>query len=121
MDWNSRYGRYNKYAGKQAYLTNIQMELKEIIENINLELKRKQEEKKVEVKEKKTSTENNIVSILLYALAIAAALGFNDFTKSLLNQYSSFKSQTISKAIYVILMFTGALLLAYFTKSSVPI
>jgi len=67
------------------------------------------------------NTKDNLVAILLYALAIAAALGFNNLVQLLMQKYTSFDNEVTSKVIYVILMFSAVLVLAYFTRTSVPI
>lgn len=68
------------------------------------------------------STKNNLVAILLYALAIAAALGFNDLTKTIMDRYTSKGLNNIlSKTLYVVIMFVATLVLAYYTKSTVPV
>lgn len=69
-----------------------------------------------------TNTTNNIKSIILYALAMAAALGFNDFILAI---FKSLNLNTggviVSKLVYVIFIFALAILFAYYTKSNVPI
>jgi hypothetical protein len=68
------------------------------------------------------STADNVKVILLYALALAAALAFNDFIRSVfikLNIYQG--SQIGSKFLYVLVMFGAVLTLAYFTKSKINI
>lgn len=68
------------------------------------------------------STKNNLIAILLYALAIAAALGFNDLTKTIMDRYTSKGLNNIlSKTLYVVIMIAGTLVLAYYTKSTVPV
>jgi len=60
---------------------------------------------------------DNITSILLYALLVATALGFNDL---MLTIFASFKWTTriIAKTVYVVIMFSITISLAYYLKSS---
>jgi len=68
------------------------------------------------------TTKSNLDAIILYALAIAAALGFNDLIVTILEKFSNKGMDRVwSKVIYVVLMFSAALSFAYFTKSSVPV
>lgn len=68
------------------------------------------------------NTTDNIKSIILYALAVAAALGFNDFILAI---FDSLKLKTggvlLSKLLYVFFIFGLAITFAYYTKSNVPI
>ena len=67
-------------------------------------------------------TTNNITMIILYALALAAALGLNDLILTIFDKFDwSHTGKIISKTIYVILMFTVVLLISYFTQSKVSI
>ena len=75
-----------------------------------------------EKKKEENKTKSNLIAILLYALAIAAALGFNEFVSALLKKYQiKGEDDVMSKGIYAVLMILAALTLAYFTKSSVPV
>lgn len=65
--------------------------------------------------EKEKNINDNITSILLYALTLAAALGFNDL---ILEIFESFKwsSRIFAKTIYVIIMFLITIILSYYLK-----
>lgn len=70
----------------------------------------------------KPSATDNIKSIVLYALALAAALGFNDFILAVFNSLNLKGGNIIvSKLLYVIFIFTLVIIFAYYTKSNVPI
>ena len=70
----------------------------------------------------KNKTKNNLVNIILYALAISAALSLNDLVKFIFKNYVTTPGGELGfKIFYVVVMFVGALLLAYYTESSVPI
>ena len=60
---------------------------------------------------------DNITSILLYALSLATALGFNDL---ILTIFDSFKwtAHIIAKTTYVVIMFGITIGLAYYLNSS---
>lgn len=61
---------------------------------------------------------NNIINILLYALSLATALGFNDLVLTI---FDSFKwtSHIIAKTTYVIMMFSVTIALAYYMNSTI--
>ena len=60
---------------------------------------------------------DNITSILLYSLSLAAALGFNDL---ILTIFDSFKwtAHIIAKTTYVVIMFGITIGFAYYLNSS---
>lgn len=60
---------------------------------------------------------DNITSIMLYALSLATALGFNDL---ILTIFGSFKwtAHIIAKTTYVVIMFAITIGLAYYMNSS---
>lgn len=66
---------------------------------------------------KPTNVRDNIASILLYALSLATALGFNDL---ILTIFDSFKwtAHIISKTTYVVIMFGLTIGLAYYFGSA---
>ena len=73
-----------------------------------------------------TSSENptktNLMAILMYAFCISAALSFNDFVLTIFSRYKlKGVNEILSKGVYVVLMFAGALSLAYYSKTTVPI
>ena len=68
----------------------------------------------------KNKTENNLITIVLFALAFAAALGLNDLIGTIFKKFSH-GSQIVSKIIYVTLMFVAVLVLAYYTHSTVTL
>ena len=72
--------------------------------------------------DKTKNTKNNLLFIVLYALAIASALGLNDLILTIFDKMKmSHGNQILSKVIYVVLMFVFALTLAYYTHSTVPV
>lgn len=69
-----------------------------------------------------SSTAGNVKNILLYALALAAALSFNDFIRSVFAKFDIYNGNVIvSKLVYVVVMFVSVLTLAYFTQSKINI
>lgn len=78
--------------------------------------------KKEIIIEEERQTRNNVVVIILYALALAAALGLNDLILTIFDKFDwSHTSKIFSKVIYVVFMFAAVLLIAFFTRSTVPI
>ena len=70
----------------------------------------------------RNETVDNVRTILLYALALAAALGFNDLIRTIFQRFNIYPgSQIGSKTLYVIIMFSAVLTLAYFTQSKINI
>ena len=65
-----------------------------------------------------SNVKDNIVSILLYALSLATALGFNDLVLTI---FDSFKwtAHILAKTTYVVIMFSITIWLAYYLNSSV--
>ena len=70
----------------------------------------------------KNNTKSNMIAIILYALAIAAALGLNDLILTIFNKLNLTQwGEIVTKIIYVVLIFGAALVLAYYTQSTVPV
>ena len=61
---------------------------------------------------------DNIVTILLYALSLATALGFNDLVLTI---FDSFKwtAHILAKTTYVVIMFSVTIGLAYYMNSTI--
>ena len=61
---------------------------------------------------------DNIVTILLYALSLATALGFNDIVLTI---FDSFKwtAHILAKTTYVVIMFSVTIGLAYYMNSTI--
>lgn len=66
-----------------------------------------------------TNIKNNITSILLYALSLATALGFNDLVLNIFDSFKWTNAHIIAKTTYVVTMFGLTIGLAYYLKSSV--
>ena len=75
-----------------------------------------------DTKPQRNPTENNIIKIVLYSLAIASALGFTELVNAIFSKIN-FKgsNEIISKLIYVIFIFGLTLIVAYYAKTSVPL
>jgi Na+-transporting NADH:ubiquinone oxidoreductase subunit NqrD len=61
------------------------------------------------------SVKNNIDSIILYGLSLTTVLGFSDLILSIFNNFNM-TNRIISKTIYVIVIFTITISVAYFFK-----
>lgn len=61
---------------------------------------------------------NNITSILLYALSLATALGFNDLVLTIFNSFEWSQQRLLFKIVYVMLMFSITIGVAYYLKGS---
>ena len=69
-----------------------------------------------------TSPRDNLIEILIYALAMATALGINDLAMMIFNIYfDEMKNKVISKVVYVTLLLVTTLSVAYFLKGTVPL
>jgi hypothetical protein len=64
------------------------------------------------------NVKNNIIIIILYALSLTAALGFNDLILTIFNNFKITKS-IIAKIIYVAIVFIVTIGLAYYFNSSI--
>lgn len=62
---------------------------------------------------------SNFITIVLYALAIASALGFNELVSMIFRKYTNTSNEIFYKALYVAAMLFATLLVAYFTSSAV--
>lgn len=62
--------------------------------------------------QKQGNITNNIVNILLYALSLATALGFNDLILTIFDSFN-FKTYILAKTIYVIIMLSATVVVAY--------
>lgn len=67
------------------------------------------------------TTKNNLIAIILYAFAIASALSFNELIGTIIKKYTGGTNELVSKFVYVFVMFSSTLVLAYFTHSTVPV
>lgn len=69
-------------------------------------------------KKDKNNLKDNIVSILIYSMSLATALGFNDLV---LNIFDSFKwtGHILAKTTYVVIMFITTIGLAYYMNSTI--
>ena len=76
------------------------------------------DEKNLFTEQDPSNIKDNITSVLLYALSLATALGFNDLV---LNVFDSFKldAHIIAKTTYVVIMFGITIGLAYYLNSSI--
>ena len=61
---------------------------------------------------------DNISTILLYALSLAAALGFNDLILTIFDSFN-WTAHIIAKTIYVVIMFGITIGLAYYMNSTI--
>tara|TARA_B110000967_G_C18402282_1_gene325152 strand:- start:210 stop:470 length:261 start_codon:yes stop_codon:yes gene_type:complete len=60
----------------------------------------------------------NVIGILLYALSLATALGFNDLILTIFDSFN-WTAHIIAKTTYVILMFFITIGIAYYIGTSV--
>jgi hypothetical protein len=76
-------------------------------------------EKKEEVEEEKNYMSINTKQIIIYALSLAAALGFNSLIVSIFKSFDLAESQIIAQTIYVVIMFTLTLIIANYLGSTI--
>ena len=76
------------------------------------------DEEKLVKQQDPTTIKDNITSVLLYALSLATALGFNDLILTIFNSFKS-NSHIIGKTVYVIIMFGITIGLAYYLNYSI--
>jgi len=70
--------------------------------------------------ENTSQTASNFRTIILSAMSLVVALGFNDLVREIFDKYNIYSSsQILSKTIYVIVMLLAILLLAHFTHSPI--
>jgi len=69
---------------------------------------------KVLTEERKNNIRDNITIILLYSLAMATALGFNELVLSIFRSFRWSGKHIITKTIYVVSMFSITVFLAYY-------
>lgn len=81
-------------------------------------MSKKKDEKALLTTPPNDNIKDNIVTILLYALSLATALGFNDLV---LNIFDSFKwtAHILAKTTYVVIMFSVTIGLAYYMNSTI--
>ena len=81
-------------------------------------MSKKKDEKALLTTPPNDNIKDNIVTILLYALSLATALGFNDLV---LNIFDSFKwtAHILAKTTYVVIMFSITIGLAYYMNSTI--
>lgn len=63
-------------------------------------------------KEDKKAIINNIRSVLIYALSLSVALGFNDLIMTIFNSFPN-NQHIIAKTTYIVIMFGITLSVAY--------
>lgn len=81
-------------------------------------VKVEQENSLLGVTSKTNNIKDNIISILLYALSLATALGFNDLMLTIFDGFS-WTGHVLSKTTYVIIMFGITIGLAYYLGSKI--
>jgi hypothetical protein len=64
------------------------------------------------------NVKNNIIIIILYALSLTAALGFNDLILTIFNNFKWTKSIT-AKIVYVSIITTITVIVAYYFNSTI--
>jgi hypothetical protein len=64
------------------------------------------------------NVKENITAILLYALSLATALGFNDLILSMFDTFK-WKTHILAKTVYVFIMFGITIGLAYYMNSNI--
>lgn len=81
-------------------------------------MSKKKDEKVLLTTPPNDNIKDNIVTILLYALSLATALGFNDL---ILTIFDSFKwtAHILAKTTYVVIMFSVTIGLAYYMNSTI--
>ena len=81
-------------------------------------MSKKKDEKALLTTPPNDNIKDNIVTILLYSLSLATALGFNDLV---LNIFDSFKwtAHILAKTTYVVIMFSVTIGLAYYMNSTI--
>ena len=67
---------------------------------------------------KDDNVKNNITYILLYSFSLATALGFNNLILSIFSQFKWGNKRLIFKTLYVTIMFTITIGLAYYLKGT---
>jgi len=65
-----------------------------------------------------SNVKNNIVNVLLYALSLATAMGFNDLILTIFASFN-FTTHILAKTTYVIIMFTITIAVAYYLNSTI--
>ena len=81
-------------------------------------MSKKKDEKVLLTTPPNDNIKDNIVTILLYALSLATALGFNDIVLTI---FDSFKwtAHILAKTTYVVIMFSVTIGLAYYMNSTI--
>ena len=81
-------------------------------------MSKKKDEKALLTTPPNDNIKDNIITILLYSLSLATALGFNDLV---LNIFDSFKwtAHILAKTTYVVIMFSVTIGLAYYMNSTI--
>lgn len=81
-------------------------------------MSKKKDEKALLTTPPNDNIKDNIVTILLYALSLATALGFNDLVLTI---FDSFKwtEHILAKTTYVVIMFSVTIGLAYYMNSTI--
>ena len=81
-------------------------------------MSKKKDEKVLLTTPPNDNIKDNIVTILLYSLSLATALGFNDLVLTI---FDSFKwtANILAKTTYVVIMFSVTIGLAYYMNSTI--
>jgi hypothetical protein len=77
------------------------------------------DQKDVLCKNTPNNVKNNITSVLLYALSLATALGFNDLILSIFNSFKWTSAHILEKTTYVVIMFGITIGIAYYLNSTI--
>ena len=68
--------------------------------------------------DKHMNIKDNISNVLLYALSLATALGFNDLILTIFDTFK-FTTHILAKTTYVVLMFSITIGVAYYLNSTI--
>ena len=71
------------------------------------------------VQDDQTYMSVNTKQIIVYALSLTAALGFNSLTINIFKAFSFSENKTIAQTIYVVTMFTLTLIVANYLGSTI--
>lgn len=70
---------------------------------------------------KNNNIKDNITSIILYALSLATALGFNDLILTIFDSFKWTNTRIITKTTYVVIMFGITISLAFYLKGKLNV
>lgn len=71
--------------------------------------------------DKNNNIKDNITSIILYALSLATALGFNDLILTIFDSFKWTNTRIITKTTYVVIMFGITISLAFYLKGKLNV